>query len=239
MVVSCLRCTPPGGVGCATTAGLLARGSTLPAPPSRTFRSSGPPRRRGGRASGSPLTVAGAAADLPPDRGPARAHGVPFSPARAGPTTYKHSFMFWGRASPERRRQGAGRPNSGPVIPDPADRLSKADRPPPCAVIAVALINRIRYQLLTGMADPPWRKPVAGWRGPSAERSVSSWCDRARVSVGSGTPEAPPIAPGAARPGSAPSRVCILGVLRRRRGGRERRRFSTRAARGSTYTRIS
>ena len=115
MVVSCPRCTPPGGVGCATTAGLLARGSTLPAPPSRTFRSSGPPRRRGGRASGSPLTVAGAAADLPPDHGPARAPGVPFSPARAGPTTYKHSFMFWGRASPERRRQGAGRPNSGPV----------------------------------------------------------------------------------------------------------------------------
>jgi hypothetical protein len=95
------------------------------------------------------------------------------------------------------------------------------------------------YKLLTGMADPPWRKPVAGWRGPSVERSASSWCDRARVSVGSGTPEAPPIAPGAARPGSAPSRVCILGVLRRRRGGRERCRFSTRAARGSTYTRIS
>ncbi len=32
-----------------------------------------------------------------------------------------------------------------PLIPDPADRLSKADRPPPCAVIAVALINRIPY----------------------------------------------------------------------------------------------
>jgi hypothetical protein len=31
------------------------------------------------------------------------------------------------------------------VIPDPADRLSKADRPPLCAVIAVALINRIPY----------------------------------------------------------------------------------------------
>jgi hypothetical protein len=31
------------------------------------------------------------------------------------------------------------------VIPDPADRLSKADRPPPCAAIAVALINRIPY----------------------------------------------------------------------------------------------
>ena len=31
------------------------------------------------------------------------------------------------------------------MIPDPADRLSKADRPPPCAVIAVALINRIPY----------------------------------------------------------------------------------------------
>src|SRR3712207_6874712 len=26
-----------------------------------------------------------------------------------------------------------------------SDRLSKADRPPPCAVIAVALINRIPY----------------------------------------------------------------------------------------------
>ncbi len=34
---------------------------------------------------------------------------------------------------------------SWPLIPDPADRLSKADRPPPCAVIAVALINRIPY----------------------------------------------------------------------------------------------
>ena len=34
------------------------------------------------------------------------------------------------------------------VIPDPADRLSKADRPPPCAVIAVALINRIPYDAL-------------------------------------------------------------------------------------------
>ena len=32
------------------------------------------------------------------------------------------------------------------IIPDPADRLSKADRPPPCAVIAVALINRIPYE---------------------------------------------------------------------------------------------
>src|SRR5919107_2539448 len=72
------------------------------------------------------------------------------------------------------------------------------------------------------MADPPWRKPVAGWRGPSAERSASSWCERARVSVGPGTPEAPPIAPGAAaRPGSAPSRLCIRGVLRRRRCRRE------------------
>src|SRR5918993_1258731 len=95
------------------------------------------------------------------------------------------------------------------------------------------------YELLTGMADPPWRKPVAGWRGPSAERSVSSWCQRARVSVGSGTPEAPPIAPGAARLRSAPSRLCIRGVLRRRRGGRQRCRFSTRAARGSTCTRTS
>ncbi len=43
--------------------------------------------------------------------------------------------------------RGAGRPRCGElcVIPDPADRLSKADRPPPCAVIAVALINRIPY----------------------------------------------------------------------------------------------
>src|SRR5918993_3038342 len=71
------------------------------------------------------------------------------------------------------------------------------------------------------MADPPWMKLMAGWWGPSAERSASSWCDRARVSVGPGTPEAPPIAPGAARSGSAPSRLCIRGVLRRRRCWRE------------------
>jgi hypothetical protein len=32
------------------------------------------------------------------------------------------------------------------LIPDPADRLSKVDRPPPCAVTAVALINRIPYE---------------------------------------------------------------------------------------------
>jgi hypothetical protein len=40
---------------------------------------------------------------------------------------------------------GSGR-LGGQLIPDPADRLSKADRPPPCAVIAVALINRIPYE---------------------------------------------------------------------------------------------
>jgi hypothetical protein len=95
------------------------------------------------------------------------------------------------------------------------------------------------YQFPTGTADPPRMKPVAGWRGPSAERSVSSWCVRARVSVGSGTPEAPPIAPWAARSGSAPPRVCIRGVLRRRRGGRQRWMFSTRAARVSTCTRTA
>ena len=43
---------------------------------------------------GSPLTVAGAATDLSPDLGPARTHSVPFSPARAGPSTYAYSFMF-------------------------------------------------------------------------------------------------------------------------------------------------
>jgi hypothetical protein len=32
------------------------------------------------------------------------------------------------------------------VIPDPADRLSKAGRPHRCAVAAVALINRIPYK---------------------------------------------------------------------------------------------
>ncbi len=43
------------------------------------------------------------------------------------------------------------------VIPDPADRLSKADRPPLCAVIAVALINRIPYHLPSdaAAADTP------------------------------------------------------------------------------------
>jgi hypothetical protein len=48
-------------------------------------------------------------------------------------------------------------------------------------VAAGVPVRPIWYELLTGMADPPWRKPVAGWRGPSAERSVSSWCQRARV----------------------------------------------------------
>src|ERR1700730_16861493 len=42
--------------------------------------------------SDSPLTVAGAAADLPSDLGPARTHGVPFSPARAGPST-SHEWL--------------------------------------------------------------------------------------------------------------------------------------------------
>src|SRR3712207_681475 len=79
-----------------------------------------------------------------------------------------------------------------------------------------------RISLPPDLPDPPRMKPVAGWRGPSAERSASSWCERARVSVGPGTPEAPPIAPGAAaRPGSAPSRLRIRGVLRRRRCRRE------------------
>ena len=189
MVVSCPRCTPPGGVGCATTAGLLARGSTLPAPPSRTFRSSGPPRRRGGRASGSPLTVAGAAADLPPDHGPARAHGVPFSPARAGPTTYKHSFMFWGRASPERRRQGAGRPNSGPV------RLFSPHQPmceDSMRILAMVLLSpatrirkhaaarsiRWRDRRRTGPCARPGRKPR-----PPATPPGSWWLSRSRGSI--------------------------------------------------------
>src|SRR3712207_2828710 len=84
------------------------------------------------------------------------------------------------------------------------------------------LILPPRISLLPDLPDPPGMKPVAGWRGPSAERSASSWCERARVSVGPGTPEAPPIAPGAAaRPGSAPSRLRIRGVLRRRRCRRE------------------
>ncbi len=52
------------------------------------------------RASGSPLTVAGAATDLPPDQGPARTHGVPFSPARAGPST---SGVLAGRAGGRKR----------------------------------------------------------------------------------------------------------------------------------------
>ena len=31
------------------------------------------------------------------------------------------------------------------------------------------------------LSDLPWMKPVAGWQGPSAERSAWSWCARARV----------------------------------------------------------
>ena len=98
MVVSCPRCTPPDGVdqrddGRSPGSRVLGthRACTMethrlwPCLP-ELLRSSGPPRRRGGWASGSPLTVAGAAADLPPDLSPARVHGVPFSPARAGPT---------------------------------------------------------------------------------------------------------------------------------------------------------
>ena len=48
------------------------------------------PPRRSERAGGSPPTVAGAAADLP---GRGRPHGVPFSPARAGPTLHKNMFI--------------------------------------------------------------------------------------------------------------------------------------------------
>src|SRR3954462_7779985 len=70
-------------------------------------------------------------------------------------------------------------------------------------------------------ADPPWTKRVAdsagcrrrGWRFP--------WCERARVLVGPGAPEAPPIAPWAARPGSALFsalfRLSSRGALRQQR----------------------
>src|SRR5271165_30266 len=62
---------PPGSsrpvAAGATMAGLLARGSKLLALPSRTLPDSVAHLPKGGRASGLPLTVAGAAADLPPD----------------------------------------------------------------------------------------------------------------------------------------------------------------------------
>src|SRR3954454_3376749 len=68
-------------------------------------------------------------------------------------------------------------------------------------------------------ADPPWTKPVAdsagwrrrGWRFP--------WCERARVLVGSGAPEAPPIAPWVGRPGSSVFRLSSRVALRRRHIG--------------------
>src|SRR5215217_4371668 len=84
-------------------------------------------------------------------------------------------------------------------------------------------------------ADPPWTKLVAdssgcrrrGWRFP--------WCERARVLVGSGAPEAPPIAPWAARPGSALFRLSSRGALRQQhKEWRELWTFSTPAARGLT-----
>ena len=73
MAVSCLRCTPPDGLVRATTAGLLAHGNRgrCPDAASPAFPSlpaQWPTPRGGGRTSGSPLTVAGAAVDLPPDR---------------------------------------------------------------------------------------------------------------------------------------------------------------------------
>src|SRR4051812_35620310 len=77
------------------------------------------------------------------------------------------------------------------------------------------------------MADPLWMKLMAGWRGPPAERSASSWYQRARLLlVRSGTPEAPPIAPRAARPGSAlpPGRLRLAAPPPRPAGRRGRPR---------------
>ncbi len=51
--------------------------------------------------------------------------------------------------------------------------------------------------------DPPLMKHVAWSPGRRRRGRLFLWCERARVLVGPGVSEAPPIAPGAARPGSA------------------------------------
>ena len=52
-------------------------------------------------------------------------------------------------------------------------------------------------------ADPPRMKPVAVSAGCRRRGWLFSWRERARVSVGPGASEAPPIAPRAAGPRSA------------------------------------
>ena len=46
---------------------------------------------------------------------------------------------------------------------------------------------------------PPVDETCGKLGPPSAERSAFLWCERARVLVGPGASEAPPIAPGSAR----------------------------------------
>src|SRR5215212_11972859 len=77
-------------------------------------------------------------------------------------------------------------------------------------------------------ADPPWTKLVAGSSGCWRRGWRFPWCERARVLVGPGAPEAPPIAPWAARPGSALFRLSSRGALRQqRKEWRELWTFST------------
>ena len=62
-----------------------------------------------------------------------------------------------------------------------------------------ALLVLVRHR----NADPPWMKPVALSGGRRRRGRLFLWCERARVLVGPGASEAPPIAPRAARSGSA------------------------------------
>jgi hypothetical protein len=93
-------------------------------PPSR-LRSGAP--NDGARAGCFPPTVAGAAADLgcPP-------YGLPFSPARAGPTPHKDIFMASHEQATHRRANHTGpRPSSSLTVASGVERSEPPLMPPP------------------------------------------------------------------------------------------------------------
>jgi len=100
----------PAALVCATTAGLLARGSLAPALPSQAFAGlSGPPlaRRTGQRLTAN--SCGGSRRLAPGPCGPAGTHGVPFYPVRTGPSTHKDISMSLTQSS--WRVYGGSRPN--------------------------------------------------------------------------------------------------------------------------------
>lgn len=71
--------------------------------------------------------------------------------------------------------------------------------------LAMTVRHQLRQLVLVPHrnADPPLTKPVALSAGCRRRGWRFLWCERARVLVEPGVPEAPPIAPWAASPGSA------------------------------------